>query len=56
MALILNRRIFDALAEVTGFYGDEEHKPQREFLDAFFEGWGRLVHTVHYNPGLKSGL
>lgn len=48
MALVLNRKIFDALAEVTGFYGEQEHLPQREFIDAFFEGkrfcinvWGR---------------
>jgi hypothetical protein len=69
MALILNRRIFDALAEVTGFYGDEEHKPQREFLDAFFEGkrfcvnvWGRragkslLMGQIGAYGALQSGL
>ena len=48
MALVLNREIFDALAEVTGFYGEKVHKPQMAFIDAFFKGkrfcinvWGR---------------
>ena len=55
MAIELDRRVFDAIAGCTGFYGPERHVPQMAFVDAFFGG-SRFLTNVWGRRGGKSKL